>query len=86
MKRSTKNQISILIKLLILVLVAGIAIWSIMEESPVSKIQSYEKQPSSLPKTSRSYSQPFSSQPDADNDDVSLTGQKGQYDEARIGK
>lgn len=86
MKRSTKNQVSILIKLLILVLIAGIAIWSIMEESPVSKIQSYEKQPSSLPKTTRSYSQSIGGQSDADSDDVSLTGKKGQYDEARIGK
>ena len=75
-----------LIKLAIFVLLAIIGIWSIMDESPVSKISNYEKQPSSLPQTSRSYSQPFSSQSEAEGDDVSLTGEKGRYDEARIGK
>jgi len=87
-----KNSISILFKLIIFGAITGVGIVYVVNRSPVESMGTYEKQEMVKPNKSRSViDQFFSSDPDkkrnqAENDDVSLTGSAGRYDEVRIGK
>jgi len=87
-----KNSVSILIKVIIFGTITAIGIVYVVNRSPVESMGTYEKQEMVKPNKSRSIvDQFFSSDPDekrdqSKNDDVSLTGSSGRYDEVRIGK
>lgn len=85
------KTMSIITKVTILAIIAGMGILYILNRSPVEDLGTYEKQEMASPNRSRSIiDQFFSSQPDRGgnytNDDVSLMGASGRYDEVRIGK
>jgi len=87
-----KNSISILLKVVIFGAITGVGILYVINRSPVESMGTYEKQEMVKPNKDRSsFDQFFSSEPDkkrnqSKNDDVSLTGSSGRYDEVRIGK
>jgi len=87
-----KNSASILLKVIIFGVITGIGIIYVVNRSPVEGMSTYEKQEMVKPNKSRSIvDQFFSTDPDnkrdqSENDDVSLTGSSGRYDEVRIGK
>ena len=89
----TMNQtVSITIKVIIFGLVTGLGIFYVTNRSPVESLGTYEKQEMVKPNKGRSTFDQFFSTDDsarrnsAENDDVSLTGSSGRYDEVRIGK
>lgn len=88
MKASKKNKASLIIQLIILVIIAIIGILYILEETPVDNLNQYDKQPMVTPFGSSSGDSFFRPRRDDDSsgDDVSLSGKKGRYDEALIGK
>jgi len=87
-----KNSVSILIKVIIFGAITGIGIVYVVNRSPVESMSTYEKQEMVKPNKSRSVvDQFFSTDSDkkrdqSENDDISLTGSSGRYDEVRIGK
>lgn len=87
-----KNSVSIALKIIIFVAITGAGIVYVMNRPAVESMGIYEKQEMVKPNKSRSaIDQFFSAKPDkkrdqSQNDDVSLTGSSGRYDEVRIGK
>jgi len=87
-----KNSISILLKVVIFGAITGIGIIYVINRSPVESMGNYEKQEMVKPNKSRSAIDQFFSndskkkRDQSQNDDVSLTGSSGRYDEVRIGK
>jgi len=87
-----KNSVSILLKVIIFGVITGIGIIYVVNRSPVESMSTYEKQEMVKPNKSRSIVDQFFSTDSDDkrdqskNDDVSLTGSSGRYDEVRIGK
>lgn len=83
---------SIVIKVALFALIAIIGIIYIFNRSPVEDLGSYEKQEMVKPNRSKSIVDQFFStsgsnrDDDTDEDDMSLTGKSGRYDEVRIGK
>lgn len=84
----SKNNNSIIIKLVITAILGSMGIAYILYKPPVSEINSYQKK--SMPKPYRfksdSDSNSYSSESEADDDAISLTGSKGGYDAHLIGK
>lgn len=86
-----KKQISLVLKMSITLMLAIIGIMYIMEKSPRSEVENYQKQSAPTASSSRSSGGFFSDLSSSargendTNDDVSLTGKSGQYDEVRIG-
>ena len=87
-----KNSASILLKVIIFGAITGIGIIYVVNRSPVESMSTYEKQEMVKPNKSRSIVDQFfsndsdSKRDQSENDDVSLTGSSGRYDEVRIGK
>ena len=87
-----KNSVSILLKVIIFAVITGIGIIYVVNRSPVESMSTYEKQEMVKPNKSRSIVDQFfsndsdSKRDQSENDDVSLTGSSGRYDEVRIGK
>jgi len=89
MKSSNKISPSLLIQLIVLVIIAIIGILYILEEAPVNSIDRYDKPSMVTPFGSSSSDNTFfrpKRDDDSSGDDVSLSGKKGRYDEALIGK
>jgi len=88
MKSSNKIKPSVLIQLIVLVIIAIMGILYIIEESPVESLERHDRQPMVTPFGSTSGDSYFSPKrsDSSDGDDVSLSGKKGRYDEALIGK
>ncbi len=86
-----KKQIPLILKISVTLVLAVIGIMYIMEKSPRSEVKDYQKQAMPKPSYSRSSGGFFSDLSESArgdyevNDDVSLTGKSGQYDEVRIG-
>jgi len=86
------KSISILVKVIIFGALTGIGILYVINRSPVESMGSYEKQEMVKPNKSRSIIDNFFSSESksrrnaGENDDVSLMGASGRYDEVRIGK
>jgi len=86
-----KNPASIALKIAIFGAITGAGILYVFNRSPVESLGTYEKQEMVKPNKSRSVIDQFFSTDDkkrdqSQNDDVSLTGSSGRYDEVRIGK
>jgi len=87
-----KNSVSILLKVIIFGVITGIGIIYVVNRSPVESMGTYEKQEMVKPNKSRSIVDQFFSndsenkRDQSENDDISLTGSSGRYDEVRIGK
>lgn len=81
MKAST-----IIVNLVIICILAAAGIWYILHQSPVSQVEGYQKGEMPKPTYGRSSSIFSSKSEDEDPDGVSITGQKGKYDEVRIGR
>jgi len=87
-----KKSISIAIQLIVLAAIGIAGILYILNESPVESLGEYERQEMAKPNKGSSLVDGFFSGSgrgeDNDNgdDDTSLTGKSGRYDEARIGK
>lgn len=83
---------SITIKVAIFAAIAIMGIVYIFNKSPVEDLGSYEKQEMVKPNRSRSVIDQFFTPSsdkrgnDSSDDDMSLTGESGRYDEVRIGK
>jgi len=82
---------SIAIKVAVFAIIAIAGIIYIFNRSPVEDLGSYEKQEMVKPNRSRSVIDQFFSPSKSNNyddgdDDMSLTGKSGRYDEVRIGK
>lgn len=82
---------SIAIKVAIFAVIAIIGIVYIFNTSPVEDLGSYEKQEMVRPNRGKSVIDQFFSpssdkRGDSSDDDMSLTGKSGRYDEVRIGK
>jgi len=91
-----KKQLSLIIKMSIMLALAVVGIMYIMDKSPRSEVRNYQKQSMPKPSYSRSSGGFFSDLSSSargettrgngnGNDDVSLTGKSGRYDEVRIG-
>jgi len=86
------KTLSITIKVAIFAIVAIIGIIYIFNRSPVDDLGSYEKQEMAKPNRGRSVIDQFftpdgaKGSGDYADDDMSLTGKSGRYDEVRIGK
>jgi len=84
------NTASIAIKVAIFAVIAILGIVYIFNRSPVEDLGSYEKQEMVKPNRGRSmvdqFFSPSQSKYDDGDDDMSLTGKSGRYDEVRIGK
>jgi hypothetical protein len=87
-----KKSVSILLKVVIFGSITGAGIIYVINRSPVESMSTYEKQEMVKPNRSKSVIDQFFS-PDTknrrnaeDDDDVSLMGRSGRYDEVRIGK
>ena len=88
MKPSKKYNPTLVIQLIILVIIAIIGILYILDEAPVASLNLNDKQHMVTPFGSSSGDSLFLPKSDdgSDGDDVSLSGKKGRYDEALIGK
>lgn len=87
------KSVSMLIKIVIFGALTGVGIIYVINRSPVESMSSYEKQEMVKPNKTKSVIDHFFSSKskarkssDEGNDDVSLTGSSGRYDEVRIGK
>ena len=86
------KSVSMLIKMVIFGILTGVGIIYVINRSAVESMSSYEKQEMVKPNKTRSViDQFFSSKSkkrnsEEGNDNVSLTGSSGRYDEVRIGK
>ena len=85
-----KKSMSIIIQVVVFAAVAVAGIIYILNRSPVEDLGEYEKQEMVKPNRGRSVIDNFFSTSEDDarssDDDMSLTGQSGRYDEVRIGK
>ena len=86
-----KLNLSMALKLVITTILAVIGIIYILNKSPVSEVDNYQKESMPKPYKYRAQEGFFSNKPssnglDPDNDDISLTGKSGRYDDVRIGK
>jgi len=87
-----KKTMSISIKIAVLAVIGLAGILYILNKSPVESLGEYEKQEMVTPNKSRSLVDGFfsgsgrGSENDDGEDDTSLTGKSGRYDEALIGK
>jgi len=84
------KSVSIAIKVIVFGLITGAGIFYVINQSPVESLGNYEKQEMVKPNKTRSVVDQFFStdskkRNDAENDDVSLMGSSGRYDEVRIG-
>ena len=84
-------NMSLILKLAITTILAVIGIIYILNKSPVSEVENYQKEDMPKPYVYKAREGFFSNKPSsssfsADNDDVSLTGSSGRYDDVRIGK
>ena len=83
---------SIVIQVIVFAAIAILGIIYIMNRSPVEDLGEYEKQEMAKPNRGKSVIDQFFTPTskkggyDDQNDDVSLTGSSGRYDEVRIGK
>ncbi len=83
---------AVFVKIIIFGALTAIGIVYVFNRSPVESMSTYEKQEMVKPNKGRSVIDDFFSpkkKPDRnaeENDDVSLTGTSGRYDEVRIGK
>ena len=84
------NTVSIAIKVAVFAIIAILGIVYIFNRSPVEDLGAYEKQEMVKPNRGRSMLDQFFSTSESKggdgDDDVSLTGKSGRYDEVRIGK
>jgi|GEM_PF-2348888 len=86
-----KKSVSIAIKVIIFGILTGAGIFYVINQSPVENLGDYEKQEMVKPNKTRSVVDQFFSTDTKrrnaeENDDVSLTGSSGRYDEVRIGR
>lgn len=87
-----KKPMSITIKIAVLAIIGLAGIIYILNTSPVESLGEYEKQEMVTPNKNRSLADGFfsgsgrGSENDDGEEDTSLTGKSGRYDEARIGK
>jgi len=87
-----KKSISIAIQLIVLAAIGIAGILYIYNQSPVESLGEYEKQEMAKPNKGSSLVDGFFSGSgrgeanDSGDDDTSLTGKSGRYDESRIGK
>jgi len=86
-----KKTVSIAIKVIIFGILTGAGIFYVINQSPVENLGDYEKQEMVKPNKTRSVVDQFFSTDTKrrnaeENDDVSLMGSSGRYDEVRIGK
>lgn len=85
------KSLSILVKVIIFSVITAIGIIYVFNRSSVDSMSSYEKREMVKPNRGKSViDQLFSNEPKerknaAENDDVSLMGASGRYDEIRIG-
>ena len=88
MKSSNTSKPSLIIQLIILVIIAIFGILYILKETPVDSLHKHDQQPVVTPFGSVGDDNYFRPKGDDNNDgdDVSLSGKKGRYDEALIGK
>jgi len=85
------KSVSIVIKVIIFGTITAVGIIYVSNRSAVDSMGSYEKQEMVKPNRSKSMVDQFFSTDSKrrnaeENDDVSLTGSSGRYDEVRIGK
>ncbi|RDH82396.1 MAG: hypothetical protein DIZ80_08865 [endosymbiont of Galathealinum brachiosum] len=86
------KSISLLVKVAIFAAITIIGIIYVFNRPAVESISSYEKQEMVKPNKGKSIIDDFFSSKETkrrnaeENDDVSLTGNAGRYDEVRIGK
>jgi len=86
------KSISILVKVAVFSAITAMGIIYVFNRSPVESMSTYEKQEMVKPNRGKSVIDQFFSTDDknrknsAENDDVSLMGTSGRYDEVRIGK
>ena len=87
------NSVSILIKVAIFAALTILGIIYVINRSPVEGLGEYEKQEMVKPNRSRSVIDQFFSSDSSkrknaaeDDDEISLMGSSGRYDEVRIGK
>ena len=86
------KSVSIIVKVVIFAAITVIGIIYVFNQSSVESMSTYERQEMAKPNKGRSIVDDFFSsktepQRNAEeNDDVSLTGSSGRYDEVRIGK
>lgn len=83
-----KKSLTITIQVVIFAIIATLGIIYILNKSPVEDLGDYEKEEMARPNKSKSFVDQFfnSKSSNTDDDDVSLTGGSGRYDEVRIGK
>ncbi len=83
-----KKPLLITIQVVVFAVIATSGIIYILNKTPVEDLGNYEKGEMARPNKNKSIvDQFFSTKPsDSGEDDVSLTGSSGRYDEARIGK
>jgi len=85
------KSISILVKVIIFSAITAVGIVYVFNRSSVDSMSTYEKQEMVKPNRSKSVIDQFFSTDDnerknsAEDDDVSLMGSSGRYDEVRIG-
>ena len=85
------KSISILVKVIIFSAITAVGIVYVFNRSSVDSMSTYEKQEMVKPNRGKSVIDQFFSTDDnerknsAENDDVSLMGSSGRYDEVRIG-
>ena len=82
---------SLFIKVAIFAAITVIGIFYVFNQSAVESMSTYERQEMVKPNKGKSVIDQFFSSKDKprnaeENDDVSLTGNAGRYDEVRIGK
>ena len=86
------KSISLFIKVAIFAAITIFGIIYVFNQSAVESMSTYERQEMVKPNKGKSVIDDFFSSKekprrnDAENDDVSLTGNAGRYDEVRIGK
>ena len=83
-----KKSLTITVQVVIFAIIATMGIIYILNKSPVEDLGEYEKEEMARPNKSKSFVDQFfnSKSSDSDEDDISLTGGSGRYDEVRIGK
>ena len=85
------KSISILVKVIVFSAITAVGIVYVFNRSSVESMSTYEKQEMVKPNREKSVIDQFFSTEDnerknsAENDDVSLMGSSGRYDEVRIG-
>lgn len=83
-----KKSLTITIQVVIFAIIATLGIIYILNKSPVEDLGDYEKEEMARPNKAKSFVDQFfnSKSSNTEDDDISLTGGSGRYDEVRIGK